>query len=57
MLTSMCFTQLKTQFVLTLLPLQESKTLQGLYSSAEELTNTPVESKVQLLMSVKLNNL
>ena len=57
MLTSMCFTQLKTQFVLTLLPLQESKTLQGLYSSAEELTNTPVESKVQLLMSVKLYNL
>jgi hypothetical protein len=33
MLTSMCFTQLKTQFVLTLLPLQEPKTLQGLYSS------------------------
>ena len=57
MLTSMCFTQLKTQFVLTLLPLQEPKTLQGLYSSAEELTNTPVESKVQLLMSVKLYNL
>ena len=53
----MCFTQLKIQFVLTLLPLQESKTLQELYSSAEELKNRPVESRAQILMSVKLNNL
>jgi len=57
LLSSMCFTQLKIQFVLTLLPLLEPKTLQELYSSAEELINTPVESRAQILMPVKLYNL